>query len=144
MIFATLLLCSGLFPPPSPARAETRTVEFRFQLSADPASEFSAKLPVLSPGAVVVQAEWRPLDSPAAAPPPRPTMLNVVLLRPNGAEAARTSGTSPLRFEMRVTDQDVAAAGDRAGSSWTIKIMGGAGENRGEVRGLLRVTFPVT
>ena len=142
IVCAILILFVVPSANPTSAATNTRMIEFRFQLSADPASEFSASLPIHCQGSIVAHAEWGPLD-PSAAHSTRQTMLNLVLLRPNGAEAARTGGTSPLRFEMRVSEQDLAALNDRAGSSWTVKIVHGAGEDRAEVRGLLRVTVPV-
>jgi hypothetical protein len=125
------------------AHAETRQVEFRFELSGDPGSEFSGKLPVFSPGLLTVEAEWRLLTPPAGSAATQ-TTLTLILLRPNGTEAARSSGASPLRFEMQISEQDLGGLGDRERAQWTVKLINSAGEDRKEVTGRLRSTVPIT
>lgn len=137
-LWLSVLWIGGLSPV---ARADLRTFEFRFQLSADPGSEFGAKLPVFKDGPLVVQAEWQPPSNSSEAVPPVP--LTLILLRPGGAEAARTSGTSPLRFEIRLTAQDLGAPGERGRASWTVKIINAAPEGRREVAGTLKVSLPI-
>jgi hypothetical protein len=136
-----ILLLLGLLLVAPTSRAEVRTMEFRFELSDDVGSEFSMKLPVYSPGLLKVEAEWKPVNLAAESAAPQ-TALTLILLRPNGTEAARTSGPSPLRFEMRVSEQDLGRTGDRA--SWTVKIINGATEKRREVKGTLRTLIPIT
>lgn len=137
------LVMLGLLSLTPAAHAETRAVEFRFELSADPGSEFSAKLPVFSAGLLTVGAEWKPVNLSAAPATPQ-TTLTLILLRPSGTEAARTSGASPLRFEMRVTEQDLGGSSDRNRAAWTVKLINSGGENRREVTGFLRAAVPIT
>jgi hypothetical protein len=122
--------------------AETRNDEFRFQLSNDFGSEFSAQLKVIAPGPLRIEAEWKPLNAVSSSTPVPHTRLTLILLRADGTEAARTSGTSPLRLEMRVFDQDIGRSSDRARPAWTVKILNTALEHRREVTGVLRTVIP--
>jgi hypothetical protein len=122
--------------------SELRTAEFRFQLSSDPGSEFSAKLPVVTPGSLKIEAEWSPLNTGSKSSAPH-TKLSLLLLRPDNTEVARTSGTTPLRLEMRVSEQDLGRSNDRDLATWTFKIVNGGGDNRTDVAGVLRAAIPI-
>lgn len=122
--------------------ADARLIEFRFQLSADAGSEFSARVPLLSPGFLTIKADWRSLASSGENSSAQ-TKLILALVRPDGTEAARTSGPAPLNLEMRVSESDIARSSDR-GRAWTVKILNGVSDSRREVAGTLRVTVPIT
>lgn len=136
----SLLLGLNIIGLAGPIVADTRLTEFRFQLSSDAGSEFSARVQLLSPGFLTARADWKALVSGESA---SETKLTLVLIRPDQTEAARISGPSPLSLEMRVSESDVARFSDR-GRAWTIKVLNGASDIRREVAGTLRVTVPVT
>src|SRR5262245_32929667 len=72
--------------------ADSRTLEFPFALSSDERSEFGANFQVISAGRIVIETGWN-----ASAYP-----LHIALVRPDGSEAARREGHSPLRLEYAI------------------------------------------
>ncbi len=139
------LLMFIMFASPALAHAgspDSRTIEFPFKLSGDLRSEFRAKAQVVSAGTIVIQARWTPLEEGAALE--RPLRLSVISLRPDGIEASRQTGTSPLRLEYRVTDGDIDSFAGGSQSMWAVKLINeGAGEGL-DVGGKLRLTVPLT
>ena len=116
---------------------ESRTIEFPFSLSSDFRSEFRAKTPLVSAGLVQIEAQWSPLKRTQ-----QNSVLSVVFVKPNGAEAARLSGSSPLKLQHRVTDADLELLA--ANSSWGVKLINDSDTKRDEVEGKVRITLPVT
>ena len=117
--------------------ANTRTLETRFALSSDIRSEFSTRFPLLGPGRVLIEADWK-----AATATGSPISLTLVLVRPDGVAAARKSGSSILRLEHSATAQDLESFTGSSDPKWTVKILNDAAINRIEVSGTLRITVP--
>ncbi len=117
--------------------ANTRTIESRFALSADIRSEFSTRFNALSPGRILMEGTWT-----AAGPGSVSVALKLMLIRPDGTEAARKQGPAPLRLEYRVSEQEIDSFIARGRTFWTIKVINSADANRREVGGKLRVTVP--
>ncbi len=136
-IIAASITCVALFTLAKQAGANTRTLESVFALSADEGSEFTIQVPTLSPGRFVVEAEWRVKGAGTA-----PTRLDLILHRPDGTVAASKEGVAPLKVEYRATEQEVDAFLARRRFKWTAKITSGAGHQRQEVAGKLRITVP--
>lgn len=126
---------SVVFSTVTTVRANTRTLEMRFALSADAGSEFSKKFPVLSVGRILAEANW---STPNASRVP----LTLVLIQPDGTIATTKNGTSSLRLERRVSEQEVARFAGTSEPKWTVKILNDADSNRSEVSGTLRITVP--
>jgi hypothetical protein len=143
--FAALTF-SALFVTISPAAAtpiESRTVEFPFKVSADLRSEFRAKPPVVCAGLIIAEARWTQVRAAGSAElQPRP--LSLILFRPDGTEAARRAGTSPLRLEYRAAEAEVEGSSAAGGSAWAVKLVNDADGDRAEVEGRLRVTVPLS
>jgi hypothetical protein len=116
---------------------ESRTIEFPFSLSSDFRSEFRARTPLVSAGLVQIEAQWTPLKRTQ-----QNSVLSVVFVKPNGAEAARLSGRSPLKLQHRVTDADLELLSTN--SSWGVKLINDSDTNRDEVEGKVRITLPIT
>lgn len=119
------------------APANTRILESRFALSADMRSEFSTRFNALSPGRILIEGNWTATGSGSVA-------LNLILIRPDGSEAVRGGGTTPLRLEYRVSEQEIDSFIGRGRTSWTVKIINNSDSNRREVTGKLRITVPVS
>ena len=123
------------------ARANTRTLEMRFALSADARSEFSKQFPVLSAGRIIVEANWNPTTAGKVN-----VSLTLILIQPDGTIAMSKNGASILRLDHRVSEQDLERfAGSFAESKeakWIVKILNDADANRSEVSGTLRITVP--
>jgi hypothetical protein len=118
-------------------RANTRTLETRFALSGDARSEFSKQFPVLSAGRVLVEANWNSINVSKAA-----GSLTLVLIQPDGTTVTRHSGTSALRLEHRISQQDIEKFEGIKEPRWTVKIQNNADSDRSEVAGTLRITVP--
>ncbi len=119
------------------SRANTRTLETHFALSADARSEFSTRFPVLSEGRILIEANW---TSPAIRK--SPGSLTLVLIQPDGTTVITKSGTSILRLEHRANEQDIERFANSNEAKWTVKILNDADTNRSEVSGTLRITIP--
>lgn len=132
--FAFVLI--SLVSPPTPL-ANTRTLEFPFGLSADIKSEFSSKFAALSAGRIIIEANWNSRGGAAL-----PVSLNLILIRPDGSEAARKTGSSLLQIEYRATEQEIANFIGSRNSRWTVRLLNNADEKRHEVTGKLRITVP--
>lgn len=115
----------------------TRTLEFQFALSSDARSEFKTKFMAPSPGRIVIEAIWKAWETV----PARPTSLSVTLFRPDGSEASRKEGASPLTFEHEALEKEIDAVLPGSNLRWTLKIFNRAGEEVQE--GRLRITVPV-
>ena len=79
--------------------ANTRTLEAPFALSSDTRSEFSASFQVFSAGRIVIEGAWK-TQQDSAYP------LHISLIRPDGSEAARREGPSPLRLEYVIAETE--------------------------------------
>src|SRR6266446_6770754 len=121
------------------ARANTRTLVTRFALSADARSEFTTQFPVLSAGRILVEANWTSSAGSRTSP-----SLTVILIQPGGTIATSKNGTSILRIEHRVNEQEVERSAGTNNAKWTVKILNDADTNRSEVSGTLRITIPAT
>lgn len=141
---SALMACLILFTlPPSVGKAASRTIEFPFKLSADLRSEFSVASRVGSPGVMMIEASWAPIGihgsigSSASA-------LSLVVLRPDGVEAVRRRGVSPLRLDHRVSEEEIDRLAALRKLEWTIKLINDVDSVRTEVGGKLRITIPNT
>jgi len=112
--------------------AEARALEFPFALSSDARSEFSASFQVFSAGSIVIKGVWK-----AGAYP-----LHVALVRPDGSEAARREGHSPLRIEYAITEAEADKFNSDSPAKWIVKVINSAAPERREVSGKLRLTIP--
>ncbi|MCI0486463.1 MAG: hypothetical protein L0229_07665 [Blastocatellia bacterium] len=121
------------------APADTRILETRFALSADIRSEFSTRFNTLSPGRILIEGTWTAAGAGSVS-----VALNLVLIRPDGSEAARKGGPAPLRIEYRASGQEIDSFIGRGRTSWTVKVINSADASRREVAGKLRVTVPVS
>jgi hypothetical protein len=130
-----LIALSVMFSMVTAVPASTRTLEMRFALSADARSEFSKQFPVLSVGRILVEANW---NTPNANRVP----LTIVLIRPDGTIAMSKNDASILRFEHRVSEQDLERFAGSKEPKWTVKILNDADSSRSEVSGTLRITVP--
>ncbi|MDQ3666629.1 MAG: hypothetical protein M3410_08640 [Acidobacteriota bacterium] len=118
-------------------RANSRTLEMRFALSADARSEFTKRFPVLSPGRILVEANWKSSATGKVSAP-----LSLVLIQPDGTVVTSKNGASILRLEHRASEQDVEKSGGPQEQLWTVKILNDANADRSEVSGTLRITVP--
>lgn len=114
--------------------ADSRTLEFPFALSSDARSEFSAGFQVFSAGRIVIEGSWN-----ASAYP-----LHIALVRPDGSEAARHEGHSPLRLEYAIAEAEADKFNSDSPAKWNVKITNSAAPERREVSGKLRLTIPTT
>lgn len=129
-LFALLMI--GLVSS-STSLANTRTLEVPFGLSADRASEFSSKFAAFSPGRIVAEASWNSTGR---------SSLSLILIRPDGSEAARRSGSSPVQIEYRATEPEIETFIRSRNTRWTVRLINNADDKRQEVRGKLRITVP--
>jgi hypothetical protein len=139
---AMILVMLSLLGPAPLTKAESRQVEFRFGLSNDPGSEFSAKSKVFSPGELMIEARWQRAGASGTAETGS-TALDLVLLRPDGTIAKRETGESGLRLVYRVTEDEADRAMMTGRAEWTAKLINSASDHRAEVRGTLRMIVPV-
>ena len=131
----TLLLVSWLYWLGLAMEANTRTIESLFALSSDARSEFSASFQVFSPGRIVVEGVWN-VEQGGAYP------LHIALVRPDGSEAARREGHSPLRLEYAIAEAEADKFNSDSPAKWKVKITNSAAPDRREASGKLRLTIP--
>jgi len=115
--------------------ANTHTFETQFALSSDARSEFSAGFQVFSAGRIVIEGAWNAQHG-AAYP------LHIALIRPDGSEAARREGHSPLRIEYSIDEAEADKFNSDAPAKWNAKIVNSVAPERREVSGKLRLTIP--
>lgn len=133
-----ILLASFAAATPQVASGESRIIEFPFKLSGDSRSEFRAKTQIVSAGRILIEAQWQ-----APKQPQQLSALTLLILRPDGVEAVRRVGTSPLRIEHYLTEAELDDFASANGTSWSIKLINdnGGGE---ELEGKLRITVPLS
>jgi hypothetical protein len=120
----------------SPAMgANTHTIETPFALSSDARSEFSASFQVFSGGRIVIEGVWNVQQSGAYP-------LHIALVRPDGSEAARREGNSPLRIEYAIAEAEADKFNSDSPAKWNVRIVNSAAPERHEVSGKLRLTIP--
>jgi hypothetical protein len=119
--------------------ANTRTLEAPFALSADARSEFSAPFQVFSSGRIAIEASWAVPGRAAAQ-----TSLRLILIRPDGSEAARKDGRSPLGLEYFATDAEIDRLNARSPARWSARIINDLAADRHEVSGKLRIIIPAS
>jgi hypothetical protein len=132
-----LLLGSWLYWLGLAIGANTRTIESPFALSSDARSEFGAGFQVFSAGRVVVEGSWN-VEQGGAYP------LQIAIVRPDGSEAARREGHSPLRLEYALAETEVDKFNSESAAKWNAKVINSAATARREVSGKLRITIPTT
>jgi hypothetical protein len=132
-----LLLVSWLYWLGLATEANTRTIESPFALSSDARSEFSASFQVFSAGRIVIEGSWT-VTQGGAHP------LRLALVRPDGSEAARREGQSPLRLEYAITETETDKFNSESPAKWNAKIINSAATTRHEVSGKLRITIPTS
>jgi len=115
--------------------ANMRTIESPFALSSDARSEFSASFQVFSGGRIVIEGDWKAQQGDAYP-------LHIALVRPDGSEAARREGHSPLRIEYAIAEAEVDKFNSDSPAKWNVKITNSAAPERREVSGKLRLTIP--
>lgn len=135
-LFVLLTMFSGATS--SVASGDSRTVEFPFRLSGDLRSEFRAKTQIVSPGTIVIEAQWRPLKQTQGL-----SSLTLVVMRPDGLEAVRRSGRSPLRLEHHLSEADLDNSSSSKQASWAVKLIN-ENEDGQEIEGKLRITVPLS
>ncbi len=118
--------------------ANTRTFEFPFALSADRNSEFSTRFAALSPGRISVEANWKSSGPGAPA-----ISLTLILIRPDGTEASRKSGSSVLRADYQASEPELESFIKARNFKWTAKLINGPNKNQ-EVTGRIRITVSTT
>ena len=131
----TLLLASWLYLLSIATGANTRTLEAPFALSSDARSEFSLRFQVFSAGRIVVEAAWN-VEQGVAYP------LHIALVRPDGSEAERREGNSPLRIEYAIAEAEADKFNSDSPAKWSAKIVNSVASERHEVSGKLRLTIP--
>lgn len=112
--------------------SDARTLEFPFALSSDARSEFSASFWVFSAGRIVIEGAWNTGAYP----------LHITLVRPDGSEAARRDGHSPLRLEYAIAEAEADKFNSDSPAKWNVKVINSAAMTRYEVLGKLRLTIP--
>jgi hypothetical protein len=132
LILSTLAATSGS------AFNDSRTIEFPFKLSADRQSEFRTKARIVSAGPMVIEAQWTSMNDPKQLSP-----LTLVILRPDGFESVRRTGTSPLRLEHRLNEADIDIVTGPNRSSWVVKLINENDVGQ-EIEGKLRITVPLS
>jgi len=115
--------------------ANTRTLESPFALSADARSEFSVTFQVFSGGRIVIEGDWKAQQGGAYP-------LRIALLRPDGSEAARREGHSPLRLEYSIAETEADKFNSESRTKWYAKIVKSVASERHEVSGKLHLTIP--
>ena len=131
----TLLLVSWLYWFGLAMEANTRTIESPFALSSDARSEFSASFQVFSGGRIVIEGVWN-FQQSGAYP------LHIALVRPDGSEAARREGNSPLRIEYAIAEAEADKFNSDSPAKWNARIVNSVSPERQEVSGKLRLTIP--
>jgi hypothetical protein len=131
-----LLFVSWLYWLGLAMEANTRTIESPFALSSDARSEFGASFQVFSAGRIVVEGSWD-VEQGGAYP------LHIALVRPDGSEAARREGHSPLRLEYAIAETEADKFNSESPAKWNVKVINSAATTRHEVFGKLRLTIPV-
>ena len=114
----------------------TRTVETPFALSRDSRSEFRTRFPLLGAGNILIEADWHSKGN-AGAPP---ASLTIVLHRPDGSPATRSTGMSVLRLQQSASEQDLESA--NRGGRWEVEIRNDLDAIPCEVSGTVRITIP--
>jgi hypothetical protein len=66
----------------------------------------------------------------------------IALVRPDGSEAARREGHSPLRIEYAIAEAEADKFNSDSPAKWNVKVINGAAPERREVSGKLRLTIP--
>jgi hypothetical protein len=99
--------------------------------------------PVVSGGFIIVEARWTHVGDSRPARL-QPSSLSLSLLRPDGTEAARRSGKSPLGLEYRVAEEEVSGSPAAGVSGWTVKLVNDEDVERADVEGRLRITVPLS
>src|SRR5215468_5287350 len=117
--------------------ANTRTLESPFALSADTRSEFSLTFQVFSGGRIVIEGDWKAQQGGSYP-------LHIALVRPDGSEAARREGHSPLRLEYAIAETEVDKFNSESPAKWNAKVVNSATTTRHEVSGKLRITIPTS
>jgi len=117
--------------------ANTRTLESPFALSADTRSEFSLPFQVFSGGRIVIEGDWKAQQGGAYP-------LRIALVRPDGSEAARREGQSPLRIEYAIAETEADKFNSESPAKWNAKVVNSATTTRHEVSGKLRITIPTS
>lgn len=130
-----LFLVSWLYWLGVAMEANTRTIETRFALSSDARSEFGASFQIFSAGRIVVEGLWN-VERGGAYP------LHIALVRPDGSEAARREGHSPLRLEYAIVETEADKFNSESPAKWNVKVINSAATTRHEVFGKLRLTIP--
>src|SRR5262245_21454961 len=130
-----LLLAPWLWLLSLTTGANTRTLESPFALSADARSEFSDTFQVFSGGRIIIEGDWKAQQGGAYP-------LQIALVRPDGSEAARREGHSPLRLEYAIAEAEADKFNSEAPAKWNAKIINSAATERREVSGKLRLTIP--
>lgn len=120
-----------------PGWSNTRTLEARFALSADRNSEFQTRFPVLSPGRLRIEANWK---SPTGG---RAVALTLMLIHPDGVTVFMKVGKSTLTLEHPVLASELEKPSPNSDVRWTVKILNDGDTSRSEVAGTLRITVPV-
>jgi hypothetical protein len=113
----------------------TRTIESPFALSSDARSEFSAGFQVFSAGRIVVEGSWKVAQGGAYP-------LHIAIVRPDGSEAARGEGHSPLRLEYAIAETEADKFNSESPAKWSARVINRAATTRHEVSGKLRLTIP--
>jgi hypothetical protein len=128
-----------LLTPAAPLFAQNRILESGFALSADARSEFTMRIPLLSPGRIVVEGSWKVNDANRDA-----VSLSLVLLRPDGSEAARKDGASPIKLEFHAAETEIDRFINSGKTGWTAKVTNSVDSRRKEIAGKLRITVPAS
>ncbi len=136
---AALTVSIAIFCLAESTLANVRVVERVFALSADARSEFSLQFNVFSHGTIVIVGDWKATDHKLS-----PIALRLVLLRPDGSEAARKDGASPFRLECRAAEPEIDRFINSRRTIWTAKIINSADARRTELSGKLRITIPAS
>src|SRR5215813_12236575 len=130
-----LLLASWLSWLSLTTVANTRTLDSLVELSADTRSEFSLPFQVFSGGRIVIEGDWKTQQGGAY-------LLHIALVRPDGSEAARREGQSPLRLEYAIAEAEADKFNSESAAKWNAKVINNVATERREVSGKLRLTIP--
>jgi hypothetical protein len=114
-----------------------RTIESPFALSSDARSEFSAGFQAFSAGRIAVEGSWS-AGRDSAYP------LRIAIVRPDGSEAARREGPSPLRVEYAIAEAEADRFNSESAAKWSARVINSAAATRRDVSGKLRITIPTT
>lgn|GEM_PF-1544091 len=125
-------------------RADSRSSESAFALSADTHSEFSTSFQVPSAGQIVVEAIWNAPQQSSQQSPQGAYRLRIVLIRPDGSEAANREGSSPLRLEYAISQTEADGFNAKLPAKWKAKVINSASPIRSEVSGKIRFSVPLS